>query len=185
MKELFASGAAQKCTFEQKVGDMESTGVVYIGNGKMRGDFESKSPAGVVQSHMIIRDNANYVWSDEGGGQGMKMAMTDGEVQAQENTNQQNQAVDWNQALGYECTSWGASESVFTLPQGVEFTDLSAMMKQMPKAGAGKMMGAQEEMMGNAEAGGSAGGYKAMQCAACDSAPDADSKAQCKAAIGC
>lgn len=70
----------------------------------------------------------------------------------------QTQQFDANTSVDYSCKAWSVDNAVFTLPSGVTFSDPSALLPAAPGQGA--------------------------NCAACDSAP-ADSRAQCRAALGC
>ena len=171
LKELFALGTSQKCTFTNTTDASESSGVVYLSNGKMRGDFTSVAAGKTIQSHMIVEGKTSYVWSDAMAGQGIKMSFEDTDTPS---SAPEGQSVDLDAKTNYSCSGWGVDQAIFVLPQGVEFKDLSAMMQGLtpPKAGAGVE-------------GGTGVDVKAMQCSYCAQAGDADSVAQCKAALGC
>lgn len=130
MKDLLISGKSQKCTFTQTASGSQSSGTVYIADGKIRGDFESAASAAGgtnMQSHMITDGNTSYVWTS-GMSQGFKMST----VQSAPSGSAQKQAVDYNQALDYACAPWNPDQSMFMLPQGITFTDMNAMMRDIP-----------------------------------------------------
>lgn len=168
LSTLLASSVSQKCTFTNKTDTSESSGTVYVSGGKMRGDFKTVASGRTMQSHMIVDGQTSYMWSDEMP-QGFKMDFAD--MQKQDT---KNQTVDVNQQLDYSCGSWSADASAFVTPAGIEFKDMQAMMQgMMPKTNTGTIQNS---------------GYsdvKKMQCAACDNAPTAEAKAQCKTALGC
>ena len=159
MKALLAAGKTQKCTFSNPSDPSNTSGTVYIDNGKMRGDFTSTTDGKTVQSHMIVMDNTSYMWSDAMP-QGIKMSFDD----IQKPQTDSKQAVSVNQEVNYSCQGWSADSGTIALPAGITFTDYSAMLKQAAPSG---------------------GSANSQQCAACDQAPDAASRAQCKTALGC
>jgi type II secretory pathway pseudopilin PulG len=155
------------CTFSSDENGTVSEGTTYIAGNKIRVDAVTKQGDKVVtESHMIKNDvdSYTYVWASmgAGAGQGAKIKV-DANMEVQNNTQA---SVDWNKKLNYKCDDWNPDQSRFTLPANVTFTDLSAMMNSTTNA--------------NVNTGG-----EVNKCAACDMAPDAASKAQCKAALGC
>ncbi|MEK7576306.1 MAG: hypothetical protein AAB482_01290 [Patescibacteria group bacterium] len=173
LKSLLALGKAQTCTFNNTGGDAggNSSGTMQIANGKMRGDFTTTASGKTMQSHMLMIDYVNYIWGDEMPF-GIKMALTD----LEKPENQKNQAVDINKELDYACTSGTSDANAFNLPAGVEFKDLGAMMQglqDIPKTTTGTQQNPDYSAV------------KQAQCAACDQAPDAETRTQCKVALGC
>lgn len=118
-EELLASGRNLSCTYTFQSGNAESSGVVFVANGKMRGDFETVSDGQTWKSHAIIRDNTSHIWVD-GMAEGFKSAFS-GAV----TTGGGNAAPDINSKLDYDCAAWMPDESKFTLPAGVTFREVS------------------------------------------------------------
>ena len=119
LKDLVSAGKSQKCGFA----DENSDGLFFVVNGKARGDFNSRSGDETVDGHMIIDGSTSYIWM-EGQVQGFKMMLNDS---AQTTPTNANQSVDVNKKMEYHCEDWTPDSSVFTLPSGVTFLDLSAM----------------------------------------------------------
>lgn len=159
LKDLFTSGVSQTCTFS--VGS-ESTGNVYVANGKMRGDFTVNAADKVITSHMISDGKTSYVWMD-GEKTGFKMAFDVSNASPVPEASAST-TVDLNKKFDYNCTPSVSDASKFSLPTDVTFTDMSEL--KAPKIPAGGM------------------DAKAAQCAACNQAPSGY-QAQCKAALGC
>ena len=115
LKVLLAAGIAQKCTVSSATANSSSSGTVYLAQGMMRGEFTSVSGGQTVESHMIVKDNTSYVWSDMMP-QWFKMsfgAMGSGAG---------NQGgVDVNAQANYSCTPWAADQGMFELPASVTF----------------------------------------------------------------
>lgn len=130
MKNLVAAGVSQKCTFNESNDISQSSGTVYIANGKMRGDFDSMAQGIAVKSHMIVDGEYSYVWTPDTN-QGFKMSITAGESTGASGSSvtQGQQTVDYNQELAYSCEPWTADSSRFSLPSGVVFMDMSTMMR--------------------------------------------------------
>ncbi|MDP2704879.1 MAG: hypothetical protein U1D31_01910 [Patescibacteria group bacterium] len=130
MKDLIAANISQKCTVDESNDVSQSSGVVYVANGKLRGDFQSMASGMTVQSHMIADGEYSYVWTSATN-QGFKMPVSAQESAAVSDTSgtQGQQSVDYNQQLGYACEPWTADANTFSLPSGVTFTDMSTMMR--------------------------------------------------------
>ena len=166
LKGLISKGGSQKCSFTNNYDTVQSNGVVYVTQGKMRGDFTTTVSGKTTASHMIVDNNTSYIWTDDMK-QGYKMSFAEmnGDMTAQNSA-----AFDVNKELNYSCGTWSGDSSVFVLPSTITFADMNAMMQGM-----GGSMGAGAN--GSAE-------MKAGQCSACDSAPE-PSRSQCRAAMGC
>ncbi|MEK7514419.1 MAG: hypothetical protein AAB587_01185 [Patescibacteria group bacterium] len=128
MKDLMVSGIAQKCTVDFTTDSSQSSGTVYVANGKTRTDFDTTASGVSVKNHMIVDGVTSYVWTSLSN-QGMKIVV-DTSVSK---TSMSNRGLDYNQALGYQCSPWTVDASMFVLPKGVTFTDLSSMMESLPE----------------------------------------------------
>jgi len=158
LSALMAKGKPLQCDIVQD--SVKSK--FYIANKKIRTNFTTTTNGTQNIGHMIMKDNTSYTWMD-GEAKGFKVSIDAAAQQQAQTQPQANQKVDLNSKVDYTCASWTNDDTYFNLPPNVEFTDLSATMKIQTSGGAD---------------------LKAIQCAACDSAPAA-SRAQCKAALGC
>lgn len=124
LKSLMASGSgSRKCTFKTEDNGTTSSGTVYTGDGKMRGDFEYTANGKPTASHMIYDGNMTYYgWSD-GTQQGFKMKFDPQEVAAAKNNTQQG-AVDPNKNFDFNCSKWSVDNSKFDLPSEINFMEL-------------------------------------------------------------
>lgn len=164
LRDLVMRNRPMQCT----VNESDSQGTFYVADKNMRGDYSMVNDGKTIVGHMIVKGDTSYTWT-EGEKTGFKFtASSDTETESEvDNSAQKQEQVDLDEEVNYDCRAWNKDNSYFELPAGVEFTDFSAMM--------------------NINASGSGSGsvdLKAMQCAACDSAP-AESRAQCKAALAC
>lgn len=127
LADLMKRSGSYKCTVEVKPtqanANTESSGTVYVGNGKMRGDFSTVVAAmggKKVESHMLTTDGYVYTWSDMMP-QGMKIQVdTTGEVATQT-------GMDANAAVDYHCSPWTVEASRFTVPTNITFTVMGAV----------------------------------------------------------
>jgi hypothetical protein len=132
LRELFAAGLAQKCTYTTS-GTQSSTGTIYIGSGKMRGDFTVNAPEKQTVSHMIVDGTTSYIWM-EGESKGFKMTF---DPKAQPTgTPANSQSVNPDQKVDYSCSVWSPDSTLFAVPTSVQFSDFSSMVA--PKAPADK-----------------------------------------------
>ncbi len=173
MKSLLTSTSPQKCTFSESIeGDnAASSGTVYVASGKMRGDFESLVAGKSEKSHMIVVDNTSHVWSDSMS-QGFKMSLTEIEKPTAGKQNQ----IDINKEVAYSCSAWSVDASLFVPPSNITFSDMNAMMKDIPA-----MNGIPPNNNPMLDDGGP---MRTSQCGACDSLPG-EQKTQCRAALSC
>lgn len=157
LRDLMTLGNNQQCTFTDT--ESNSSGIVYVSGGKVRGDFNTTSSAGEMKAHMIASGEEVYVWMD-GAADGFKTS-----VSATESvTSQMESSVDLNKAINYDCTNWSANNSMFQVPTNVTFKDYSSLMENSSGSGSTDT--------------------KTMQCQACNSLPS-EAAAQCKTALGC
>lgn len=127
LKDLLGLSSAQKCTY--------SGGVVYVSGGKVRGDFSTQEQGQSVNSHMIVDGNTSYIWT-EGQKTGIKTtfeanAGTNPSTSASPEAGQSG-AMDAQTPQDYKCEGWSADPTLFSLPAGVTFQDMSALIPSMP-----------------------------------------------------
>lgn len=158
LRDLIAQGISQSCTYSTD----KSHGMIYLADGKIRGDFNVTSVGSNGQtqtsvSHMIIMENTNYLWT-EGMKTGVKMAFDQNATPAPVTSNTPTNSFDANALNNYKCSPWVADESMFTLPAGVSFMTIASPVT-------------------------SAGGNSSL-CSKCDSL-SGNNKIQCMAALNC
>lgn len=163
LKELWASANSQKCTFADA--ESNTSGTVFVSQGKMRGDFSTRSQNQTLNSHMIVDQNTSYVWT-EGSTQGMKISI-DKITSTAEST--QSGQVDINKKTNYHCESWNPDPAVFVLPSEIIFNDFGNLLPQVKASGS---------------ATGGAGINLKSACDACDKLSGA-AKEQCRSALSC
>jgi hypothetical protein len=115
-----------KCNYTSTVG-AASAGTIYLSGGMFRGDF-SLQGAAVSEAHMIRKGDDVYVWT---GNQGAKMPVGN-ILKDNASANASQTGVDLNQQVKYSCESWTKDDTRFTLPAGVNFLDLAALMQSAP-----------------------------------------------------
>lgn len=60
---LFPKSGNYECKYEQVTGGVQSSNVVYIADGKMRGEFRTKDSKGMATSNIMIYNSPNlYIW---------------------------------------------------------------------------------------------------------------------------
>lgn len=123
MTDLLARGGDYKCVFTHSTDVADSSGTVYISGKKMRGDFKSntKPTTTSVESHMIMDGEFYYMWSSAMPS-GLKMKISE-ETTASADSNAST-GMDVNQELDYSCEVFAVTETQFSLPAGVTFTEL-------------------------------------------------------------
>lgn len=129
LKGLLSLGYSQKCTFIDATSlTASSEGTIYVAQGRVRGDFTSVVSGKPILSHMIVLDDTSYVWTDATTG-GFKMALATIEKQQAPGPNQ---GFDPNKKVNYSCTNWSTDVSVFALPAGIQFSDMTNILPNPP-----------------------------------------------------
>lgn len=124
-----------ECTWDQSDEEGQSQGRIYVDGQRMAGNMSANYGGEVMNMQMMSDGEWMYQWS-EGTNQGTKMNL-DSLEQMSDDTQEPESEVEsedmeaLSQDYNYECQPWQVNESVFSLPQDVEFTDLSQMMMQV------------------------------------------------------
>ncbi|MFZ2886434.1 MAG: hypothetical protein WA021_01295 [Minisyncoccia bacterium] len=117
--ERVADGSAWTCEYEMTTGNTITRSVMYIVDGKMRIDGATIiAGASAMETHMIMRDNVVYSWSNLSP-QGVKIAF-----QAGGEGTAGIDAQAWGEVhrnFGSMCEQWNANDAMFALPAGVTF----------------------------------------------------------------
>lgn len=159
LKSLLASGKGQKCSFDNGEANLAQViGTVYVGSGKMRGDFDAIAVGNVpVRVHMIFDSQNFYSW-DEGSKQGHKFVL-DAQGQTADKSGF-TQAIGMNQTGSFACSDWTVDNSMLSLPSDVSFADL--VLPTPPGSGA----------------------PEAISCSSCD-AMQGDARDACRVQLRC
>ena len=119
LKDILGLGTAEKCTYDQ--------GTVYVAGGKVRGDFSVPENGVTTTSHMISMSNTSYIWTDSQK-TGIKMAYNPNATPSASATSTSSAGVDMNKPMNYSCGAWAEDDSLFALPKGVTFQDVSSVV---------------------------------------------------------
>jgi hypothetical protein len=123
---LVAQGGTYECTVNQNVGDISSTGKVWIDGTRLSGEFATSIGGQNITSYMIVKDGYTYSWSSAMATMGFKMKNA---TQATGDTGAAaSGSYSWNaDTIGdYNCNAWTAVESKFSLPASVKFTEMKS-----------------------------------------------------------
>jgi hypothetical protein len=125
LKDLLTAGQSVKCEFNNT--EAKSAGTVYIADKKVRGDFSTMIDNKAMTSHMITDNDTSYIWT-EGQTSGFKMTLSKEDKAELNDQAKQNQGIDPDEKMDYQCSPWSASNDSFKLPSDVEFKDFSALI---------------------------------------------------------
>lgn len=134
MRELMSMGTSLQCkySFTDPESKTETSGTMYISGSKFAQETEIKLPpessAIGGKMNMISDGTSMYTWNPDKKDGGMKITIEkDSQVKDQDDNSQ----VDLDKKIDMKCSPWSVSESKFTVPADVKFTDLSQMMKNI------------------------------------------------------
>jgi hypothetical protein len=206
LRDFLTMGGSQKCTSVYEDQNARTNSIAYMAGGKVRTNstITSKTDGTTMESSGIIDSEYMYAW---GGAMshGMKIQLATMEAWKTnapqgDTMGMKDQAQNFDAKYDYSCEPWSADASFFAPPAGISFMDYGEMMQDMGsmmmdkvKAGgtkvdlegpsdAGMMDG---EMMDHSMMKSAPSGNTAAMCAACEQAPTAEAKAQCRAALQC
>ena len=129
---LVALGQSVTCTFSHDDGaGNRSSGTVYMTGGatQMRGDFTVEaSGTAPVETFMVRTGGYTYIWSDASP-QGIKSQVIN---ETELMSDDQNGGID--EDTEFSCQAWSVDTAKFSLPNGIQFTDMSAQIDAMMEA---------------------------------------------------
>lgn len=128
--ELVKQNGTYKCSVNQTVGNVTTSGTVYMDKGMVRGEFAAEYSGQKANITFLMRDGFTYVWNSMMPTQGFKLksdatvdvtgakAQATGEIHASANT--------YLEQIGdYNCEAWTVDESKFVIPTTVTFSAMN------------------------------------------------------------
>jgi len=90
----------------------------------VRGEFAVQTQGMNIDSNMIVRDGYTYIWSSMMQGMGFKSkAVASDSATNPETGTLGSYAWDAEQIGDYNCEAWNPDVTIFTLPEGVIFSE--------------------------------------------------------------
>ena len=122
LKDLIAKGISQSCSYSTN----DTSGTVYMSGGQVRADINAEVDNQATTSHLIIKDNASYLWTD-GRKTGYKMAYNPDATPGPSGAPTTNSSgiLNPDTSMNYKCSVWVADSSQFVLPAGVTFSSIT------------------------------------------------------------
>ncbi len=184
IQDILNMGKSVQCEATYNQPNFQGSNITYVSGEKARSDITvDMAGRGEHNSHVIVSDGWTYMWSD-GSNKGTKFNTSEFEKNAAGKNQDEagpTAAGDISQKMDFSCSPWIADDSMFTLPEGIEFKDETDIMNQIPNGNPGAQNG---ESAGN---GGSAmpKDLQIRQCATCEQNPDQATVDQCKKIFKC
>lgn len=160
-EDLFALGRDVQCTFSG--GGNKGTFFIDTDQQRMRGDFVMQNTNnGPVRGHIINDSEYVYTWTD-GESQGVQLAVPEGKsaIATPAPDNGPPAYQELNKNYEYDCDAWRVDESLFALPEGINFLNVAEQFQQIQQ---------QDQ--------------PAADCSVCEQATG-PAKEQCLQALGC
>lgn len=137
LRELMA-GESQTCTYSTTLPNGEmTTGIVFISDGKVRGDFSISGGDTTPYDGSMIQDGVYlYTWSSALP-QGMKIALTSEMKEQTENPSDftGQTGVNLDQKIDYKCQPWITDSTKFTPPSNITFSEMKLPTGLKPASG--------------------------------------------------
>jgi len=179
IEDLMTGGKTLKCTYDMP-DEADGKGVIYSTKDKMRNEMEfTAEDEGKMKTYTIVNGDWMYIWSNMAPG-GTKINISD--MKDVEGTVKDSKtAKEMRKQMNYKCRPWIVDNSKFAPPADIEFKDATVMME-----GFKDMMTDDfdlDEMMEEAEK--DAEDAREWLCKMCETAPDEETKAECRADAEC
>lgn len=115
--ELIKKGGSLKCAVTESVNGNNVSGILYLNNGMVRGEYSFKIQNMNIDSTFILRDGFTYNWSSAAP-TGYKVAVPKVDASAPPvNSN----TFGVNNVSDYKCDTWTAEASKFAVPANITF----------------------------------------------------------------
>jgi hypothetical protein len=122
--EFVKKGGSYKCTVNQSVGGVNTSGTTYINNSMIRGEYSSQVQGMNINTFFIARDGFTYTWNSMMPNSGFKakiVAPTEGNSSAPMSASYSFNA----ETIGdYDCSPWAVDMSKFAIPASVTFQSI-------------------------------------------------------------
>ena len=134
MRDLMMRGEGAKCTYKMANQGFDQENTLYISGKKMRMDGVTKMAGqGEIKNHVIVLEDYQYFWNEDGTNTGFKMKLDAAASQANgdtfEDVQNQNTQIDLDMKLEMDCDRWSEDSGKFSPPGNIKFQDFSDMMK--------------------------------------------------------
>ena len=125
LKDLIASGTAQKCIWTTTEDNKTISGTMLISGQK----FKQTIITGEINTFNITDGTNFYSWSD-GSKTGLKMNIAETQKNLPTSAETQSSSIDWNKQYNYDCSPTTVTDADFIPPQDITFTDFSETLKK-------------------------------------------------------
>jgi hypothetical protein len=123
-KSIFTQSGNHQCTYEQVNPTNRSNSLVFIADGKMRGEFRTTTASGSIANIMIYNNGYLYSWK-EGGSAGKKSSIKSvAELPEAIPSDLTSGAVYGTSAdnVSWDCHDWLKDSKVFVVPTNINFS---------------------------------------------------------------
>jgi hypothetical protein len=128
IKDALSQSVSLECTYTDEQGRTAKT---YLKNGAIRSDYTGKSME--ESGSMIVKDKKMYTWNNQKQGFMMEIPDVTGTPEQTGEMGKQDPVAELEK-YKQSCKPAVVSDSLFTPPADVTFTDYSQMMQQAPQA---------------------------------------------------
>ncbi len=125
LSSLFGMTGSFKCTVTSYAPNSFSSGVVYVQDGNVRGEFDTTSQGGAMKAMMIKTGEHVYTWSSAMP-MGVKAKATSLEGGNGGTPTQDSQMFDAGVAVDYSCEPATVDAALFVPPTDIQFMDMSS-----------------------------------------------------------
>ncbi len=155
IQEMMAKGKKLKCEWSD---DQGNKGVMYTDGQRVKTEmsYSQQQTQNMNDSYMVHQQDTVYVWQANSD-VGQMFKEQDFEQFQEEAEEMQDEAEDvqvpkeaqvWQNNYDFKCESWKVDDSVFQVPDDVEFKDMTEVMKQAQEQVQEQMQQVQQQMQG-------------------------------------
>jgi len=123
--EFVKQGGSYQCTVHPNGTYVETSGLTYVSDGKVRGEYITTTQDVDITTTFIVRDGYTYNWSSALSNIGFKSKIANN---VGTNSPAGTASYIWNpnQVSDYDCQPWIADPSKFVIPTNITFKSVDA-----------------------------------------------------------
>lgn len=174
IEDLINEGKSVRCVLQANEEAGIPAGTTYVSGKNARSDYDQKGENNAkIASHFITDGTWMYSWNDVSKEQAVKFKIAEMQNEQFKNQADSQGAGDYADKMDYQCYSWSVDKSYFTPPAGINFQDMTELMKQFSAPANTNSAPDLKNIDTSA------------LCGQCNQISDATSKEMCKKQLGC
>jgi hypothetical protein len=121
--DFIEQDGSYKCQISQDISGSKTSGMVYINNGQIKGEFASSYQGTEIKTNFLQKEGFSYSWNSMTN-TGFKVPVPK-EVETSQQVKSDTNSFNPDSIGDYSCTDWVLDKSQFDLPTNIKFTEIT------------------------------------------------------------